>query len=117
MKPVNLETAKELLEAYKNITLEDLEELFSENPTWDGHDVLNVITGFGNSDCMLCQSANCNCNACIYSFRLSIEYQTPCIDIIYNKIDYSQCAEQLFEAIQQRISYITHIIEWYENCN
>lgn len=116
----NLETAKELLSKYKSITLEKLEQAFKdlqeeENDVIDGDTVLNTITGFGEtSSCLLCRAVNEICEDCIYSFRLS-ERPIPCIDIIYNRICNSETAEELYHYLQQRISYLSHVIEWYEN--
>lgn len=119
----NLETAKELLSKYKSITLEKLEQVFKDlqesqkdyDYIVDGEEVLNTITGFGEtSTCLLCKSVNEVCKDCIYSFRLS-ERDIPCLDIIYNRIRDSETAEELYQYLQQRISYLSHIIEWYEN--
>lgn len=113
----NLKEAKKLLEKYKSITLEQLEETYDEVALKWGDEVLNEITGFGQTDsCMLCIAVNEVCKNCIYSFRLPSE-SSPCIDEIYDEMCCALNAEDLFAAIQKRISYLTHIIEWYENSN
>ena len=114
----NLKEAKELLEKYKNITLEQLEEAYGDEFLFKmGDEVLNKITGFGKTDsCMLCLAVNEVCKNCIYSLRLPSE-SAPCIDEIYDEMCNAMDAEGLFTAIQKRISYLTHIIEWYENRN
>lgn len=115
----NLEAAKELLEKYKSVTLEELKQVFKhlqeeENDVIDGDMVLNTITGFGEtSTCLLCKAVNGICENCIYSFRLN-EKPIPCIDIIYGRICNSETAEELYQYLQQRISYLSHVIEWYE---
>lgn len=118
----NLEAAKELLEKYKNVTLEELKQVFKnfqenyqEGDIIDGHIVLNTITGFGEtSTCLLCRSVNEVCEDCVYSFRLN-ERNIPCLDVIYDRICNSTTAEELYQYLQQRISYLSHIIEWYEH--
>lgn len=110
----NIEAAKKLLEMYKSITLEQLEEDYKENPILVGFDFLNKITGFGDTNsCILCKAVYKVCVSCIYSFRVG-ERLFPCVDKIYIEMDRATSAEELFNAIQKRISYLTHIIEWYE---
>lgn len=72
------------------------------------------ITGFGSTQCILCIGANCICKNCIYSFREYHKPDVPCIDIIYKEMEEAHSAEELYNAIQKRISYLTHIIKWYE---
>ena len=114
----NLKEAKELLERYKSITLEQLEKAYGkEIPFKMGDEVLNKITGFGKTySCILCLAVNEVCENCIYSFRLQ-ERNTPCLDKIYNEMCNALNAEDLFAAIQKRISYLTNVIQWYENSN
>lgn len=115
----NLEAAKELLSKYRSVTLEELKQLFEQTPEnkcdiIDGDTVLNKITGFGNAGtCLLCKAVNEVCEDCIYSFRLN-ERPIPCIDIIYGRICNSETAEELYQHLQQRISYLSHVIEWCE---
>ena len=118
----NLEVAKELLEKYKSVTLEELEQVFKDlqesqevyDHIIDGDMVLNTITGFGETyTCLLCKAVNGICKDCIYSFRLN-ERPIPCIDIIYRRICNSETAEELYQYLQQRISYLSHVIEWYK---
>lgn len=114
----NLKEAKELLEKYKSITLEQLEEAYKENPYACGEKVMCNITGFGKVDsCIICSAVNNRCNRCIYSFRMKEAEDVPCLDIIYNEMCDAKNSEELYSAIQKRISYLTHIIEWYENSN
>lgn len=113
----NLKEAKELLEKYKSITLEQLEKVYGEVDLKWGDGVLNKITGFGQtSSCTLCLAVNEVCENCIYSFRIQ-ERSVPCLDNIYNEISKAKNAEDLFVAIQKRISYLTKVIKWYENSN
>lgn len=114
----NLKEAKKLLEKYKSITLEQLEEAYDEEYlTKTGNVILNKITGFGEtSSCILCLAVNEVCENCIYSFRLQ-ERHVPCLDKTYDEICNAESAEQLFTAIQNRISYLNNVIQWYENSN
>lgn len=110
----NLKEAKELLEKYKSITLKQLEDAYLNGDK--GHRILFKITGFGVTNyCMLCLSVNGICNDCIYSFRIESENDIPCVDKIYNEMHRASSAEELFNALQKRISYLTHVIEWYES--
>ena len=114
----NLKEAKELLEKYKSITLEELEQKYKTYALKyfhfnEGKEVMYRITRFGSSYCILCIGVNSNCSNCIYSFRNS-KKGPPCMDIIYKEMEKATSAEELFNAIQKRISYLNHIIEWYE---
>ena len=110
----NIEAAKELLEKYKSITLEELEEEYEGAFIPLGLEILNKITGFGDTvSCILCKAVYGMCVKCIYSFRID-EREVPCLDEIYKEMKNAESAEKLFNAIQKRISYLTHIIEWYE---
>lgn len=111
----NLKEAKELLEKYKSITLEELEQkykIFALKHFCFGREIMRRITGFGSSSCILCIGVNSVCKNCIYSFRNS-QREVPCIDIIYKEMEDATSAEELYNAIQKRISYLTHVIEWY----
>lgn len=114
----NLKEAKELLEMYKSITLEQLTQKYKIFALKyfhlkEGRQVMYSITRFGSPRCILCIGVNCICENCIYSFRDS-QREVPCVDIIYNEMEEASSAEELFNAIQKRISYLTHVIEWYK---
>ena len=110
----NLKEAKELLEKYKSITLEQLEQKYKKFPGYNGNLIMRTFTDFGTIYCILCKSVNGYCSKCIYSFR--DEKPTPqCVDLIYKEMESAESAEELFNAIQKRISYLTHVIEWYES--
>ena len=110
----NLKGAKELLEKYKSITLEQLKDIYKKYPFWDGQDVMNSITEFGTIYCPICREVLNDCEQCIYSFRIKNKWDIPCQDIIYKEMKEASSAEELFNALQKRISYLTHVIEWYE---
>ena len=114
----NLKEAKELLEMYKSITLEQLTQKYkifalTHFHFKEGRRVMHSITRFGSPHCILCIGANYICKNCIYSFRNS-QREVLCVDIIYKEMEEATSAEELFNAIQKRISYLTHVIEWYE---
>ena len=115
----NIEAAKELLEKYKSITLEQLTQKYKifalkYSHLMEGRKVMREITGFGACHCILCIGANGICENCIYSFREYYKPEVPCVDIIYKEMEEASSAEELFNAIQKRISYLNHIIQWYE---
>ena len=110
----NLRAAKKLLEKYKSITLEQLEQRYKRYPDYEGKLIMQTFTDFGTSYCILCKSVNSYCLNCIYSFRNEEKLALQCMDIIYKEMEKASSAEELFEAIQKRISYLTHVIEWYE---
>lgn len=109
----NLKAAKKLLEEYKGVTLEQLKYLYKEFSLQRGKTVMSGLTDFGTTDCPICKAANNMCTRCIYSFRLDVQ-RLPCMDIIYKEMEKASSAEELFNAIQKRISYLSHIIQWYE---
>lgn len=109
----NLKEAKELLEKYKSITLEQLEHRYKRHPGYKGKLIMQTFTDFGTVYCILCKSANGVCSDCIYSF-INEKPTLQCMDSIYKEMSNSVSAEELFNAIQKRISYLTHVIEWYE---
>jgi hypothetical protein len=116
----NIEAAKKLLEKYKSITLEQLiqnyELLAPKHFRFrEGGKVLRNITYFGTHHCIICEEARCNCKNCIYSFRIEEnKWDIPCMDIIYKEMRDATSAEELFNAIQKRISYLNNVIQWYE---
>lgn len=110
----NLKEAKELLEIYKSITLEELEQKYKSHPYHSGKQIMQTFTNFGTVYCILCKSVNSFCSNCIYSFRKESEWHIPCMDIIYKEMANATSAEELFNAIQKRISYLNHVIQWYE---
>jgi hypothetical protein len=120
----NLKEAKELLEKYESITLEEIERTYLENQErhylFDGHDVLNKLVGFGDENtCMLCKAVQGECDNCIYKFREREGFAIPpCVDLIYREICDSFNPKDTFKALQKRISYLEHVIQYYEyqNC-
>ena len=110
----NIEAAKELLERYKSITLEQLKDIYKKHPDWEGQRVMKSITGFGTIHCPICAGVSKGCEECIYSFRIVNNWDIPCMGIIYREMEESTSAEELYNALQKRINYLTHVIEYYE---
>lgn len=127
---MNINAAKNLLEKYQSITLDELTmvwlklELDSECGI-QGSDVLEEITGFGSTGtCMLCKEAQTLkvdgeffCNHCIYSIHGYPSIDMFCLDSTYDAIAEAKNEKQLFEAIQNRIKYLKETIDFYENCS
>jgi hypothetical protein len=116
----NLKEAKELLEIYKSITLEQLMQKYELlTPKHfrfrKGEYVLGRMTYFGTHHCIICRGAKGLCKNCIYSFRIEEnKWDIPCVDITYKEMRDATSAEELFNAIQKRISYLNNVIQWYE---
>lgn len=108
-----IEAARELLGRYKSITLEQLKFMYKIHPNWKGSLIMNSLTDFGTIYCIICKSASHVCSNCIYSF-IDEKLACQCMDIIYREMENATSAEELFDTVQKRISYLTHIIEWYE---
>ena len=83
---------------------------------FDGHDVLNKLVGFGEENtCMLCKAVQGECDNCIYKFREREGFATPpCVDLIYKEICDSFNPKDTLNALQKRISYLEHVIQYYE---
>lgn len=114
-----------LIEEYKGISLELLRSLFNEENKF-GDDVMGLITGFGNmTKCSICEDARQKapeyllrpCEYCIYRklFPNTDPDSTYCLDASYYHIAESESAEELYEAIQERIQVLEQAIKDYEN--
>lgn len=109
MTPINIDEFKALIEKYESLTLEDL----IETP-------LRELTGFGNiKDCKLCARVNSDCDICVY--RLTNPLNAACMQG-KNKESYDNIAmhahrpfhaQQVYDAIQQRIVRMKQIIEQF----
>lgn len=130
-KPVNLKEAKELVQIYRSLTMEDLSKRWNEwmeNP--DNEDVLlcgegiGEILGTGFSDpqkCSLCVTVRAvgNCGGCLY--QTTSNYTAfPCCRLeehktTYNSISCSNNPQELYVAINERADYIEQLINKWEN--
>lgn len=116
----NIEAAKELVELYRNITIEQLKEVY-EKLCENGEDiffedVLHDITGFGSiSSCHLCQPIEGRCSQCIHGQGLATTGGSPCIyHETYENIADSGSIHELYNAIQDRADYIESLIKKLE---
>lgn len=108
-----IETAKKLVQAYKNITLEQLEK------EWNGcgEKTLYNITGFGSTEkCPLCSKAKVYCDRCIHKYRKDINQFIEagdfyCMDENYREMSDAETPKDLYNAIQKRIAYFNEIFE------
>lgn len=120
-----MEALLKLIEKYKEISLELLKSSFNEENT-TGDDVMRFVTGFGDTQsCSICEDARQKahmplkypCECCIY--RKLFPNMDPdslyCTDDSYYRISESENAEELYEAIQERIKVLEQAIEDYEN--
>ena len=108
-----IDTAKELIQEYKNITLEQLEKLYETFK--DGKSVLYEITGFGYTrTCILCIYAEGRCENCIHKYNPNWEDKRifPCTNDIYTKMANAKDADSLYTAIQERINYLEKLISY-----
>lgn len=114
-----------LIKEYKTITLEQLEGYFNEENKF-GDDVMGLITGFGNmTKCSICEDARQKarkplyhpCEYCIYKklFPNTDPDSLYCTNDSYYNISEAENAEELYEAIQERIQVLEQAIEYYEN--
>lgn len=119
----NLEAAKELVELYRSITIEQLEEVYNKLYIGDNtvyfEDVLHEITGFGSTKtCHLCKPINGHCPDCIHGGEENCTAECPCIyDETYENITDAESIEDLYDAIQARADYIESLIKGVENGN
>ncbi len=116
-----IKAAKELIDKYQSITLEQLKSLWciesEQNPNWtiDGEWILNLITGFGSCACLLCKAANQNCTLCIHQYNPSWYYKgCACMDNLYRQMKEAMTPEELYGYIQKRIIYLNELISYAE---
>lgn len=109
----NLEYAKKLLKTYKEVTLEQIEELGLNGYT-DGHSVMHELTGFGQvSSCILCQTC-VSCKECIYSIDAPYYLYNSgyfCVEDTYHKLRNAKTTHDIYYALQDRIKFLEYIIQ------
>lgn len=119
----NIEAAKELVELYRNITIEQLKEVYEElcesREDIFFEDILHDITGFGSiASCHLCQPIEGHCSQCIHGEGLATTGASPCTyHETYENIEESGSIHELYNAIQDRADYIESLIKKLENDN
>lgn len=120
-----MEALLKLIEEYKGISLELLKGFFNEE-SMTGDDVMRFITGFGDTQsCSICEDARQKtymplkypCECCIYRklFPNTDPDSLYCTNESYYSISEAENAEELYEAIQERIQVLEQAIEDYEN--
>lgn len=113
-----IKAAKELIDKYQSITLEQLKNLWESETeknlecVINGGWVLSLITNFGSCACILCKASNQNCSLCIHSYSPNRNLlETPCTDELYCNMEEAHTPEELYEYIQNRIEYLKYLIE------
>lgn len=108
----NLEAAKELVKKYRSITKKDLDrEYYGDDPCYYA---LTSLTGFGKeSTCPLCRDTKCE--NCIHSIKLKISGACT-YDSSYDKIEFANNIDELYQAIQERANYLEELIKEIEEC-
>ena len=114
-----INAAKELIDKYQSITLEQLKSLWGKEVDQnigciiDGGRVLSLITGFGSCNCILCKAANRSCLMCIHKYRTNWDSGgNPCMDDLYFNMEESRTPEELYGYIQNRIKYLNDLISY-----
>jgi hypothetical protein len=115
---MNIEAFIKLIDKYKSITKEQLEQTYNqllENEKISSiHEVLTEITGFGSIyHCSLCQAAKENCNLCLYSVLKPVDDMYACLESTYDMIEDSETINELYDAIQNRISFMQYVLKKY----
>lgn len=121
-----METLLKLIEQYKSLTLGQLEHLFIINPNVTGSAILGNLTGFGSfQTCSICKEAEKRtifneeldqtqqvCNSCIYKRCPLITDNDShyCLDETYRAISHAKTADELYQALQDRIHKLERII-------
>ena len=121
-----METLLKLIEQYKSLTLGQLEHLFTITPNVTGSAILGKLMGFGSfQTCSICKEAEKRtifneeldqtqqvCNSCIYKRCPLITDNDShyCLDETYRAISHAKTAEELYQALQDRIHKLERIV-------
>jgi len=128
MQVKNLDAAKQLVNEYRSITLEQIEKVADNIDSDDGFglSVLRNITGFGSiNTCILCSAMGHplpeRCEGCIHSFfengYENCDGYMCVIDKTYDDIESSKSACELLNAVRKRADYLDSLIKTCENDN
>ena len=107
---------------YRGITIKDIIDIgFSGFYTFNGDEILNVITGFGSCMCILCNTANCvfsnemkkRCSVCYIALngKKCFEEENA---YSYNNISKASTPEGLLIAINERADHIELLLAEYD---
>lgn len=115
---MNTEAFIKLIDKYKSITKEQLEQihnrLIEDEEISNVYEVLTEITGFGDIyRCSLCQSTQKNCNLCLYSVLKPVDNMYACLGGTYDAIANAETIDELYDAIQNRISFMQYVLKKY----
>lgn len=117
-----IKAAKELIDKYQSITLEQLQSLWESESEQNlecvinGGWVLSLITNFGSCACILCKAANQNCTLCIHKHNPDWDHcGNPCMDGLYCKMEEAKTPEELYGYIQNRIECLKTLVSYAES--
>lgn len=115
---MNTEAFIKLIDKYKSITKEQLQEtynqLMEDEIISNVYEVLSEITGFGSTyDCSLCKSVQRNCDLCLYSILKPMDDTFACLGETYDAIEKAETIDELYDAIQNRISFMEYVLKKY----
>jgi len=131
----NLNQVKELLNIYRNITVEDIKKYDKEYENkypekYDNNDckyfkyygeyILNKLTGFGfKNSCIICNmnDVTIHCIDCFYKSMTNNKCNSGKNIHTYKKIRIAKDAQSLYYAIRCRIIYIEKLINKFEKEN
>ena len=123
----NIKAAENLITMYSSLSLFDINSaihsLKEEYPSMEicGDAVMQELTGFGQPDtCILCMQAkklaesDSNGKRCCHCIYHKSE-EGFCIEDTYQKLADAKTAEEIFYAIQDRISYIKKVLKLFKD--
>jgi len=117
-KEYNVEAFEKLIERYKKITLEEIQEAAKgvvPHGDYFGNLVMEKITGFGNtSQCSLCLATkrkddkHYNCERCLYT--VNSKQPMPCVETTYFGLGKAKTVEEIFNKLQDRIKFLEEVL-------
>ena len=115
----NLPEFKKLIERYETITIEEIEEAWSDDGEATGdYDARKELTGFGStSTCSLCRPVmskehGLRCDKCVYGYKDAMLIPMPCTrDDTFEMIRAADTPELLLSAYRARAKYMRTLIE------
>lgn len=114
----NIKEAKELVNTYRSITIEQLNTVYLDNNIRYLPAILTKITRFGTYCCTLCTPIDANCIKCIHTPIYDNLLKSPCMEHhTYQRINNAETIEELYNAIQERANYLEELIKEVEKDN
>lgn len=109
-KAKNLKEFIELIEKYRSITIEDIEEAIDKHGNFDAFGIANVLTGYGfASTCSLCIRA-IDCNDCAWKVLSGCSCSFLMNGETYELIWSSQNKDDLLTAFKIRADYMEKVL-------